>query len=90
MVNEYSRQVDELEGFVPGCVEEKQVFLTDNLMLVAYVRNGDIVKTLGMKVKTQQIEMDYVKVTFSSGTEQYYVLGDNVKWLSEGLRDELQ
>lgn len=61
----------------------RYTFLSEGLIIIADVQDGQIVKTIGEAVKAEQIEMNVVKVTARSGKEQFLELGDNVRWIPE-------
>lgn len=61
----------------------RYTFLSEGLIIIADVQDGQIVKTVGEVVKAEQIEMNVVKVTARSGKEQFLELGDNVRWIPE-------
>lgn len=61
----------------------RYTFLSEGLIIIADVQDGQVVKTIGKAVKAEQVEMNVVKVTARSGEEQYLELGDNVRWMPE-------
>lgn len=60
---------------------EPVLLLSPNLLMVAYVRNGRLIRTVGTTIKAEQIEMDYVKIT-KHGEDPFFVkIGPNVRWM---------
>jgi hypothetical protein len=56
--------------------------LLDGLVLTATYADGKLLGASGRTAKVESIEMNCAKATYRSGVEEYWELGDDVKWLA--------
>ena len=60
--------------------------ISPNLIMIAEVEDGRLVKSIGTKVKAEPIEMNYVKVIHGDEVT-FWELGPNVRWMDEEASD---
>ena len=60
---------------------ERMLFISENMLIEAQIKNGQLVRTIGTVVKAEQIELNYVKITFRDGRTVFLQLSENVRWV---------
>lgn len=59
---------------------ETVTFISPNMLIVANIIDGKLVRSTGITVKAEQVELNHVKVT--KGDEvKFYELGETVRWM---------
>lgn len=61
----------------------KYTFLTENLLMIAELQEGELISSQGCTVKAEQVELNHVKV-IRGDKEEYIQLSDKVRWMPEG------
>lgn len=60
---------------------ENITIISSNMIVQASLIDGKMVNSIGAVVQAESVEMNCVKVTFPTGREEFYELGDKVKWV---------
>ncbi|MMZ45220.1 hypothetical protein D3C76_499670 [compost metagenome] len=73
MLSEVEQHRQELQGILGA---DWKAIIRPNFMLVAYYREGQIVRVVGRTIKAELIEMNHVIVAYPSGSQKFFSLDD--------------
>lgn len=64
---------------------EDIVLISSNMIVRGVLIDGQLHRAIGELVEAEAVEMNHVKVKFRNGREDYFELGENVKWIEVEL-----
>lgn len=68
-----------------GANFEDIVLISSNMIVRGVLIDGQLQRAIGELVEAEVVEMNHVKVKFRNGQEDYFELGENVKWIEVEL-----